>query len=147
MWTCRFKSTELRETEVLQAGLSTDRIVSFVKVICRLAGPGLGGRVDWNRQSFVRLKSRKTDSTRPSLSCRVDWGMCVFVTFLCISHACGVDFVGPGAPLASFWVLGAPKPIRDLIFSFFFRGLDKFRAALGAQRAPTGPQGAHSRPK
>ena len=59
VWTCRFKSTDPRETEVLQAGLSTDRIWSFVEVICRLAGPGLGGRVDLNRQSFVRLKSRK----------------------------------------------------------------------------------------
>ena len=40
VWACRFKSTELCETEVLQAGLSTDRILSFVKIICRLAGPG-----------------------------------------------------------------------------------------------------------
>ena len=122
MWTCRFKSTELRETEVLQAGLSTDRIWSFVEVICRLAGPGLGGRVDLKRQSFVRLKSRKPvyppigsglceirsrrRSMRPSLSCKVDCWMHVFSDVLVYFSS----FWGPFCRAwGAFGVLLAPR--------------------------------------
>jgi len=136
VWTCRFKSTELRETEVLQAGLSTDWIRLFVEVIRRLAGPGLGGRVDSNRQSFVRLKLRKPvypltasglcenclrrRSMHPSLSCKVDRVMHVFWHLVVYFSSFGVDFLWPEAPLGSFWFLRAPRPIQDLILALFF---------------------------
>ena len=74
-------------------------------------------------------------------------GCMCFLMFWCIFRAFGVHFVGPGAPLASFWPLGAPRPIQDLILSLFFRLLDNFWPALAAQGAPNGPQGAQRRPK
>ena len=140
VWTCRFKSTELRETEVLQAGLSTDRIWSFVEVICRLAGPGLGGRVDLNRQSFVdqttfvrgnilktlmfggEIHSRRR-SMRPSLSCKVDCWMHVF------SHVL-VDFSSLWGQFCRAWgasgVLLAPRGAQADSGPHFFALLSTF---------------------
>ena len=154
VWTCRFKSTELRETEVLQAGLSTDRIWSFVEVICRLAGPGLGGRVDLNRQSFVdqttfvrgnilktlmfggEIHSRRR-SMRPSLSCKVD----------CWMHVCShvlVFFSNFWGPFCRAWgafgVLLAPRGAQAdpghhffALFSTFGQLLDRFASPRGAK--------------
>ena len=59
-----------------------------------------------------------------------------FIIFSSIFRAFGVHFGGPGAPLASFWPLGAPRAIQDLIFSLFFRLLHRFGNPRGAQRSP-----------
>ena len=169
VWTCRFKSTELRETEVLQAGLSTNRIWSFVEVICRLAGPGLGGRVDLNRQSFVdqttfvrgnilktlifggAIRSRRR-SMRPSLSCKVDCWMRVF------SHVL-VDFSSLWGQFCRAWgasgVLLAPRgaqadsgPHFVALFATFGQLLvDHFASPRGAKWTPRSAKATKMVPK
>ena len=50
--------------------------------------------------------------------------------------AFGVHFRGPGAPLASFWPIGAPRAIQDVIFSLFLVLLQRFGGPKGAKRSP-----------
>ena len=92
---------------------------------------------------FALEGDRSTLSSLAKLAVEV----CFFIIFSSIFQAFRVHFGGPGAPLASFWPLGAPRPIQDLILSLFFRLLDNFWTALPAQGAPNGPQEAQRRTK
>ena len=55
-------------------------------------------------------------------------------------RAFGVHFGGPGAPLALFWSLGAPRAIQDFIFHFF-RLLERFGDPGSARMSPKGRKG------
>jgi len=85
---------------------------------------------------FVVKSALEGDRSTLSSLAKLTVGCMSFYYFFSIFRAFGVHFGGPGAPLASFWPLGAPRAIQDLIFSLFFRLLDRLGSPRGAKRSP-----------
>ena len=85
-------------------------------------------------------------------------GRMYFSLFFVFFEVLRVHFGGPGLSLASFWTLGAPRAVQDLILFIFLLFLKRFGRPGSAKRSPkerkgdqngpqSGPEGIQRRPQ